>query len=340
MAESSPSRRWQGLHIAVVGAGVAGLCCARELRARGVAVTVFERESSVGGRLSCTMGDAGTWDGGAQFLTVQDETFAQEVRRWAAGNILRGWEGRFAQLDRGGASVLPNGTPRIVGTPSMHTIAEFLARDLDIVLRAPIGRISRLADALCLFDEHGRQLGITGFDGVVLAVPSVHAVPLLGDLVPFTARLASVTWDACWAAFLALTRPSGIEFDAAYIHDDPILAWVARDSGKPLRQLGEGVVERWVLQARSSWSNSFVQMDAEDAARWMQRAFAARMSLPIAQKACTAVCISVAIPVKPVDEPFFWDPRQAIGVCGDWCGGARVEAAFLSGVRLAQAITA
>ena len=41
---------------------------------------------------------------------------------------------------------------------------------------------------------------------------------------------------------------------------------------------------------------------------------------------------------QPLAQPFLWDPDRAIGLAGDWCGGARIEAAFLSGKALAQAI--
>jgi renalase len=35
-----------------------------------------------------------------------------------------------------------------------------------------------------------------------------------------------------------------------------------------------------------------------------------------------------------------WDSDAAIGICGDWCLGHRVEDAFVSGLELALAVHA
>jgi len=338
MTELLSDPRTQRLHVAVIGAGMAGLTCARELVTRGARVTVFERGAVAGGRLASLQTDAGVFDVGAQFLTVQNESFAKEVRRWVGADLLRTWEASLAELRGGQATLVAPSAARFVGVPSMQSIATYLARGLDVVFDAEVGRISRGSAEWYLFDPRERQLGIVGFDALVLAIPSVDALRLVRSETDFAPRLEAVRWDACWSATLALSRPSGIEFEAALISDDPILAWAARDSSKPMRQLGEGVAERWLLQARSTWSNNFVDMPADDAARWMQRAFAARLARPLAQKSCSALRWRNSTPVEALAEPYLWDPGRAIGLAGDWCGGARVETAFLSGLGLAQAI--
>ena len=40
----------------------------------------------------------------------------------------------------------------------------------------------------------------------------------------------------------------------------------------------------------------------------------------------------------PLGQEYLWDRSARIGVCGDWCLGARVEAAYDSGVALARAV--
>ena len=296
MTQAARARETGNLHFAVVGAGVAGMTCARELVARGYRVTVFEARGAVGGRLASLRLDAGLVDVGAQYLTVQGETFANEVRRWVGADLLRSWEPVLAELDNGRASTLQATMASFVGVPTMQSLAEFLALNLEIVLDTAIGRIARGSTEWFLFDTRGRQLGIAGFDGVVVAIPSIDALVLVRDQTDLADVLEAVQWDACWSASLTLSRPSGIEFDGAFINDDPILAWAARESSKPLRVMPEGVAERWVLQARSSWSNSFAAMAPDDAARWMQRAFAARLARPMAQKSCAAVLWRAGFP--------------------------------------------
>src|SRR6476660_9211065 len=65
--------------IAVIGAGLAGLACARTLAQAGRRVTVFEQEDHVGGRMASCETPFGTFDHGAQYFTVRDERFGQAL---------------------------------------------------------------------------------------------------------------------------------------------------------------------------------------------------------------------------------------------------------------------
>jgi predicted NAD/FAD-dependent oxidoreductase len=339
MTASRKRRKAPQARFAVVGAGIAGLTCARDLAKQGIRVWVFERGSAVGGRLGCLTTDGGDYDAGAQYLTVQNEAFANEVRSWVGADLLRTWEGNLADLSNGQGVLLPPATSRYVGIPSMQSIAGFIARGLNVVLDTTVTRIARTGTGWMLYGADDVLLDPVGYDGLVLAMPSVHALPLVRAETDFGPLLEPVRWDACWTACLALARPSGIEFDGAFINDDPILAWAACETSKPMRRADNGVAERWLLQARPSWSNNFADLSAEEAARWMQRAFAARLARPLAQKSCFALRWGAALAAEPLVQPFLWDANRAIGLAGDWCGGARVETAFLSGAALARTIS-
>jgi predicted NAD/FAD-dependent oxidoreductase len=338
MTPTSPGDNSEQPHFAVIGAGIAGLACARDLRAAGLRVTVYERGSAIGGRLASYATEGGEFDVGAQYLTVQNEAFADEVRRWVEADLLRTWDANLADLSNGQGTLVAPTTSRYVGVPTMRSVAISLAGDLDVVLETRVARIARDAAGWKLYDSDDIALALRGYQGLVLAMPSVDALPLVRGQTGFAPLLESVRWDACWTACLALSRPSSIEFDGAFINDDPILAWAARETSKPMRGTGGGVAERWLLQARPSWSNNFAELSPEEAARWMQRAFAARLARPLAQKNCVALRWNAAVAVEPLAQAYLWDAERAIGLAGDWCGGARVEAAFLSGTALARAI--
>ncbi|MCB1134820.1 MAG: FAD-dependent oxidoreductase [Chlamydiia bacterium] len=57
------------IRVGVVGGGISGLACAYKLQKAGVDVTVFERESGVGGRLASAMVDEDSVDLGAQIVS-------------------------------------------------------------------------------------------------------------------------------------------------------------------------------------------------------------------------------------------------------------------------------
>jgi oxygen-dependent protoporphyrinogen oxidase len=89
----SPRKR----HVAVVGAGLAGLLAARELRRRGVSVTVFEAGRQVAGLArSFTDKDGFTYDFGAHFITNRLAAAlgvggqCRDVRYYGESVILRG----------------------------------------------------------------------------------------------------------------------------------------------------------------------------------------------------------------------------------------------------------
>jgi predicted NAD/FAD-dependent oxidoreductase len=44
-----------------------------------------------------------------------------------------------------------------------------------------------------------------------------------------------------------------------------------------------------------------------------------------------------ATPLNPLPQRCLWDQDQRLGMAGDWCGGPRIEGAYLSGMALAEA---
>jgi predicted NAD/FAD-dependent oxidoreductase len=328
----------RGSRVAVVGAGVAGLACARALDEQGFRVRVFERDNTPGGRVATRHLEALTFDHGVQYFTTQDARFEPVVRQWQAAGIVAPWRGLTMVLSGRGLGEAVEHIGRFVGVPNMETVAIHMARGLDVRLAAQVTQLERRGGRWMLHGPDGAELDPDGFDLVVLAMPSATAVPLLRDAPDLAQRAAAVSWDSCWAVMLALARPSGIEFDAAFVSDDPILGWIGRESSKPQRAPLRGAAETWILHAHPAWSRAYLEMSPSDAARWMQRAFAARMGRPLIQATVAAHRWRLALPVNPLPEKFLFDASQAIGLAGDWCGGPRVEGAYLSGLALARAI--
>ena len=90
--------------VAIVGAGMSGLSCARQLVAAGFRVRLFDKGRGVGGRVSVRRSESGTvFDHGAQYFTVQDAAMAEQaeqVEHWTAARVVAPWKGRIGSQFR------------------------------------------------------------------------------------------------------------------------------------------------------------------------------------------------------------------------------------------------
>jgi predicted NAD/FAD-dependent oxidoreductase len=321
------------LRCAVIGAGIAGLACARALRDAGASVAVFERGPAPGGRAATRVDHGGAYDHGAQYFTATDERFIAEVRRWQSAGAARRWFGRIGSFADGALVDKTASAERHVGTPGMGALAARLADGLEVRCSAAIEAIHLGPDGW-----HLDRAAQAPFDTVLAALPSPLAADLLEGLTPLVDLARSVTWDPCWAVTMALAQETGAGFDGAFINDDPILGWAALDSAKPERGRRAGIAERWVLHARPQWSLRYADIEPQDACRWLIRSFSARLRTSLNPVAMHAELWRHATPVNPLPQRCLWDPERRIGMAGDWLGGPRIEGAFLSGLALAEAV--
>ncbi|MGZ8253909.1 MAG: hypothetical protein ACXWVT_03585 [Burkholderiaceae bacterium] len=75
-------------------------------------------------------------------------------------------------------------------------------------------------------------------------------------------------------------------------------------------------------------------------AAMLAEAFAKRFNFGFRPTFISARRWLTAAPANPLKDAYLWDAAEKIGAVGDWCGGPRIEGAFLSGRALAQSIVA
>ncbi len=90
-----PTQPTLTMRIGIVGAGIAGLACAHRLAGRGHDVVLFDKGRGPGGRMSTrrvqTPGGEAHFDHGAQYFTVRDDDFAQQVSAWIDDGVVAPW---------------------------------------------------------------------------------------------------------------------------------------------------------------------------------------------------------------------------------------------------------
>src|SRR5690606_29411218 len=201
---------------AVVGAGMAGVACARTLAQAGHDVVLIEKQPRTGGR-TCSLDTAyGSFDAGAQHFTVRDERFALALapvpaltRRWSASTVrVLDASGRVA------AAAPPPGEAHWVATPTMDALvqawAEPLAREGRVLTHTRVTHIERdpvrpRAWQLRTAHVDGGTRTLAGFDGVVFALPAPLTQALLAECAVAPAwgeALADVQIAPCWTLML------------------------------------------------------------------------------------------------------------------------------------------
>ena len=119
------------------------------------------------------------------------------------------------------------------------------------------------------------------------------------------------------------------------------LSLVVRNAAKPSRP----DAECWVAHTTGSWSRQRLEHDPSSLVDALVAAFSAVVGLSTGPVTAQVHRWRFARPDVEValgawQAGFGLDPSTAIGVCGDWCAGGGVEAAWSSGQRLARAFLA
>lgn len=322
--------------VAVIGAGISGLTCARILADRDVPVVVFEKSRGVGGRMATRRSETGaSFDHGAQYFTVRDERFQSFVDSWQHAGLVQRWGGRIVSLRDQNAEHDKSSAARFVACPGMNAICRHLAEGLEVRTHQRVSPPARAQGKWLVSDDAGNGLG--SFDVVVVSAPAPQAAQLLQSSPHLARRAPSVRTAGCWALLVQFPARLELDYDGAFVQDSP-LSWIARNSSKPGRH---SEMEIWVLHASADWTQCHLEEPAEAIQERLLDAFrdaAGPHAIPPSN--VVAHRWRYALPTEPLPDRYLFDADLNIGACGDWCSGPRVEGAFLSGAALAERLLA
>jgi predicted NAD/FAD-dependent oxidoreductase len=306
--------------IAIVGAGIAGLACGRALLDRGLPVALFDKGRKAGGRMSSRQGDTpagpAAFDHGAQYMTGRDPDFRAQLAAWQEAGLAAPWPAA--------------GEDAWVGVPTMNAPLVALARDLPVRWETRVESLTREETGWRL---RGEGLDEGGFRAVLAALPAEQTATLLQDVAPDFARIAGDTPSApCWTAMAAFPRRLAIAEDV--LRPEGAVGWAARNAAKP----GRPPTEAWVVQASPDWSRDNLERDAPAVAEDLLATFFAAAGIaPVAPAHLTGHRWRYARS-GAAGHPLLWEAGSGLGACGDWPTGPRVENAWVSGRRLADAV--
>ncbi len=326
-------------NVIVLGAGIAGLACASELVQADIAVTLLDKGRRPGGRVATRRLDGVSFNHGAQYATARGPAFAAlldelQAERRAAPWIAAGADGR-----------------RMVFLPGMSALPaamaeRAMARGADIRMDRhaaylhpdPMGWMVRHLPAADIRPGATACAGgdLTGpYDAVLLALPASQAAALLATAShPFAAVASRAEIAPCWAVLACFPDPvPGL--DVLQPDNGPI-AWAAREGSRPGQPPGP---DAWTLHAGAGWSRAHLDDPPVAVGTALIEAFRGLAQAP-EPGMVQAHRWRHALVETAVGQPNLWDPVRRVGVCGDWCLGGRIEAAYDSGISLARAVRA
>ena len=261
--------------VAVIGAGISGLTCARTLADHGLAVTVFEKSRGVGGRMATRRTNDGMhFDHGAQYFTARDERFIRYVKSWLHDGIVEPWRAKIVVLENGTVKDEKTGTDRFVAVPGMNAICKHMSTDLDIRFQTCVAPLHWDDGFWHVSGDDGTPLG--SFDVTIISAPAGQSADLLEVSPSLSACARKTEMHECWAVMLAFRESLGLEFGGAFVRGSP-LSWIARNSSKPGRAL---IPETWVLHASNEWSHAHLEDSAEEVDELLTREFWRAIGFP------------------------------------------------------------
>ncbi len=315
------------MRVGIVGAGIAGLACADGLTHRGHEVVLFDKGRGPGGRMSTRrmqtpLGQA-SFDHGAQYFTVRDARFADQVRRWLAEGVVAPWPAA--------------GEGAHVGVPAMNSPIRDLAGRHPVRWATRVSGLESRDDGWRLTTESG---DVHEVDMAVIGVPAEQAAALLADIAPdLAARAAAAISEPCWTVMLAFSEPVAVQADtwpagASGSGPGSALGWAARNSAKP----GRTGPESWVVQASPDWSRRHLDSDPDQVSAYLIAALSAELGVALPDPIGLAVHLWRYARSAPARPGVILDRDRRLGLCGDWLIGPRVESAWVSGADLADQI--
>lgn len=319
--------------LAIVGAGIAGLSCAARLLAAGHAVELLDQGPAPGGRVATQVLHDWQCDHGAQYFTARDPAFLTAVQEWRGAGVVAEWHPRLIAVEAEGAAQIAQDALRLVGTPRMSALSDYLAAGLPVRYETCVTALGR-EDDHWIFDTEDGVLD-QSYSGVILTLPAPRACALLVEASPGLADLAAQTpMRGTWALMARYFEDPELNFDAAFVNHGA-LSWVARDSSKPGRPPGHV----WLAHAPAAddiggESEEEMREVAEAMIEEFSQLGAPRPDEYTLHRWCHAGSL------EPANIGSVWDPDDRIGLAGDWLMGGRVEGAWLSGRQLADAIIA
>ncbi|MHA7812990.1 MAG: NAD(P)/FAD-dependent oxidoreductase [Phycisphaerales bacterium] len=319
--------------VVIVGGGLSGLSCAKQLSMLGIDCMVLDRGRRVGGRVSTKEFSCGEHtcqiDHGAPEIDVHDDEFREIADAWVHSGVAA-W----------------NGDSSLHGTPNMQSIAASLARGIRVKNSTEAIRLTREETSWLLETKiHGTATtGNVKADSIVFACPPVQGkrIATRSELA-YPDMLDQASHIPMWNYIMSAQTQFPSDIDSQVNHD--VLQSVrVRAVGQSLISIVATMQIELAAEHASASEEDQVQLLSQATTDVLDRQHGikideAQVLMQHAQR------WGLARPINRVRSDCLWQPERMLGFAGDAFSGTdgawgEGEGAFLSGKRLAEQIAA
>ena len=308
----------------LIGAGIAALSAAEQLRANGCNIVLLEKSRSPGGRMATRYMDGATLDHGAQFITARAAYLKQKLQQMVDTEQAVVWHSNR------------HGTPRYRGEIGMRSISQWLGREIPILTQRTVTRLDYQADRWSVLCDSGETFHSRR---VLATIPTPQLLTLLAssnypDDTAHLEALKAIVYAPTLALLAVLKEPSTMPPPGILkLAEHPVLATITDNRVK-------GISARPALTLHSSLP--FAQTHLED------------LSTATADKLIQAAQAHIQFSIENWvlhrwryaqctqrhHEDYVRFRSCPLWLAGDAFGNARLEQAALSGVKAAQSMIA
>jgi predicted NAD/FAD-dependent oxidoreductase len=308
--------------VAVIGAGISGLSCARILVQAGVRVTVFEKSRSFGGRCATRIWEGNVVDHGAQYFTMADPKFRSEMELLCGGELR---ELTAPVLDQHGA-VIASEVPRWYHEGGNNRLGRVIAEGCKVRMETAVERMAPPQD-----DGRWALHGET-FSAVVSSAPWPQTAAIFG-----TTTTPMVEYAPCLTAFFLYGGRFAGNSSACYarLHHSSAAAWSACENHKVGRIQGDHTV--FVVQASEDFSRANLETEPMNWAALLRDELEAFWTIPKSLR-LAQFTHRWRYAWRVGDEPRSVSLPPGLFVTGDTVCASRIESAWVSGKETAEAV--
>jgi predicted NAD/FAD-dependent oxidoreductase len=210
----------------IIGSGLAGLSAANELAKNGSNIIVVDKGRGIGGRLASRRIGEAVFDHGAQFFTARSEQFKACVAQWIEAGVAEQWYQSYPGQ--------PNGHPRYRGTPTMISVAKYLAENQTILQSTRVEKLSHNDNFWTVQVDNANSLVAKSLV-ITCPVPQVlemlkHSQIKLGSAT--IKRLQKIQYESCISVMAVLDKPTILDNPGALALDQGPIAWISDNHKK------------------------------------------------------------------------------------------------------------